>query len=74
MGNVELQRGRRTDEDGRALHPSHVQTSQHGAGLHGYDTPSSRALRVALARAFPVRIAPMREALVSGSITKLARP
>jgi hypothetical protein len=31
-------------------------------------------MRIALARAFPVRIAPMREALVSGSITKLARP
>ena len=39
-----------------------------------HETPGSRAMRVSLARAFPVRTARLREALVSGSITKLARP
>ena len=35
---------------------------------------SSRAVRVSLARAFPVQIAGMREALQSGCVTKLTRP
>lgn len=38
------------------------------------ETARSRAMRVSLARAFPVQIAPMREALASGCVTKLARP
>ena len=47
----------------------------HGSyDARGHETRGSRAMRVSLARAFPVRIAPLREALVSGSITKLARP
>lgn len=44
------------------------------ADLRDHETRGSRALRVSMARAFPVRIAPLREALVNGSITKLARP
>lgn len=64
MQQSELHRGRRAES---SHSPSH-------APVNGYETPSSRAMRIALARAFPVRIAPMREALVSGSITKLARP
>jgi hypothetical protein len=68
MQQSELHRGRRADGTHDVLRsPSH-------APANGFETPSSRAMRVALARAFPVRIAPMREALVSGSITKLARP
>jgi hypothetical protein len=43
-------------------------------GQSRHDTPGSRAMRAALARAFPVRISSLREALVNGSITKLARP
>ncbi len=39
-----------------------------------HETFRSRALRVSLARAFPVQIVPMREALASGCVTKLARP
>ena len=38
------------------------------------ESPVSRAMRVSMARAFPVRTARLREALVSGSITKLTRP
>ena len=73
MQNVET----RTKVDGRRVEASDAGTDagrSPGHAAHGFDTPNSRALRVALARAFPVRIAPMREALVSGSITKLARP
>ncbi len=66
MDNAELSRGRRGEADSARM--------QAHAPVHGFDTPTSRALRIALARAFPVRIAPMREALVRGSITKLARP
>lgn len=61
-----------------------LESSHASPPYHAYQAPtsgapisrasSSRAMRVSLARAFPVRIAPMREALVSGSITKLARP
>ena len=47
-------------------------TSAHESLRH--DTPCSRAVRVSLARAFPVRNSTLREALVNGSITKLARP
>ena len=39
-----------------------------------HETTRSRALRVSLARAFPVQIAPMREALASGCVTRLTRP
>jgi hypothetical protein len=42
--------------------------------LGRHETPGSRAMRVSLARAFPVRTARLREALVNGSITKLTRP
>jgi len=65
MNDAELNKGRRVEGE-------HARPQGH-APMHGFDTPSSRALRVVLARAFPVRIAPMREALVRGSITKLAR-
>ena len=63
MSNDELHTGRRVGE-GRGA-------AERSSGC-GYDTPSARALRVTMARAFPVRIAPMSEALMLGSITKLA--